>query len=217
LTHLVAALNHGYKNSMIETDKAWTHYERLSPEIEKRREKSYIDQDTREAFIKACPEPLRAFVQAINIMAARPSELRRLRVSDVDLNNHDPEKQSVRLTTFKGRGSNRYFPLPEGTLIRELFAAQIADKQPGDYVFTAMKGKKWGSANLAKQHNMVRDNGGFSKDFETYVWRHCRISDWARGNFPAPEVAELAGTSLEHIQRNYYKADSKTRAAMAGF
>jgi integrase len=216
MVHLIAALNHGFKNSMIETNKAWKHYERLSPAIEKRREKSYITQDKREAFIKACPGLLRAFVSAMNIMAARPSELRRLRVSDVDLTNHDPVKQSVRLTTFKGRGSVRYFPLPEGTPIRKLFEAQIKDKQPDDFVFTAKNGKPWGHANLAKHHNIVRDNGGFSADFDTYVWRHCRISDWAKVPFPAPEVAELAGTSLEHIQRNYYKADSNIRSKMAG-
>jgi len=217
MAHLIAALNHGYKNSMIETNKAWKHYERLSPAIEKRREKSYIAQDKREAFIKACPGLLRAFVSAMNIMAARPSELRRLRVSDVDLTNHDPVKQSVRLTTFKGRGSVRYFPLPEGTPIRKLFEAQIKDKQADDFVFTAKNGKPWGHANLAKQHNNDRDNGGNSADFETNVWRHCRISDWARAPFPAPEVARLAGTSLEHIQRNYYKADSDIRSRMAGF
>jgi integrase len=218
LVHLIASLNHGLKNSMIETKKAWKHYERLPEAIEKRREKKYIPQKDREAFIKACPEPLRAFVQAMNITAARPSELRRLRVSDVDLDNHDPERQTVKLLTYKGKkGSTRRFPLPEGTLIRKLLQAQIKDKQADDFVFTAKNGKPWGHANLAKQHNIVRDKGGFSDSFETYVWRHCRITDWARGNFPAPEVARLAGTSLEFIQKNYYEADSGIQSKMAGF
>ncbi len=215
MTHLIAALNHAYKNSMIETNKAWKHYERLPEAIEKRRSKAYISQDNREAFIKACPEPLRAIVKAMNSMAARPSELRRLRVSDVDLTNSDPDEQAVRLVTFKGKGAVRYYPLPKGAPVRKLFAALVKDKQPDDYVFIAKNGKPWGHANLAKQHNAVRDTGGFSADFETYVWRHCRISDWARARFPAPEVATLAGTSLEHIQKNYYKADSAIRAAMA--
>ena len=217
MTHLIAALNHGYKNSMIKTNKAWKHYERLPEAIEKRRAKKYIPQKDREAFIKACQEPLKAFASAMNIMAARPSELRRLRVSDVELMSEDLERQGARLLTFKGKkGGIRWFPLPEGTPIRKLFEAQVKDKQPDDFVFIAKNGKPWGHANLAKQHNLVRDNGGFSKDFETYVWRHCRITDWAKGAFPAPEVAALAGTSLEHIQRNYYKADSDIRSRMAG-
>jgi integrase len=216
MTHLIAALNHGYKNSMIASNKAWKHYERLPESIEKRRGKSYITVADRDAFIKACPEPLKAFVQAMNIMGARPSELRRVLVSDVDFDNLDPAQRGVRLITYKGKGSVRRFPLPEGTPIRELFAAQIKDKQPDDFVFTAKNGKGWGHANLLKHHNAVRDNGKFSKAFETYVWRHCRISDWAKVPFPAPEVARLAGTSLEHIQRNYYKADSDIQAKMAG-
>jgi integrase len=220
MTHLIAALNHGYKNSKIKTKKEWKHYERLPGEMEKRRSKQYIPKDQRQAFIKACQGPLRAIVQAMAITAARPSELRRVRVTDVVFNNPNPDeqdKQGVRLVTFKGKGSVRWFPLPEGTPIRKLFEAQIKDKQADDFVFTAKNGKPWGHANLAKQHNLVRDNGGFSADFETYVWRHCRISDWARVPFPAPEVARLAGTSLEHIQRNYYKADSDIRSRMAGF
>ncbi|MBW1903314.1 MAG: site-specific integrase [Deltaproteobacteria bacterium] len=218
MVHLIAALNHGFKNSMIENNRAWRHYERLPEDIEKRRAKKYIPQKDREAFINACPEPLRAFVSAMNIMAARPSELRRLRVSDVDLMSDDLDMQGARLLTFKGKkGGIRWFPLPKGTPIRKLFSTQIKDKRPDDFVFTAKNGKPWGHANLAKQHNIVRDDGGFSKDFETYAWRHARITDWAKEPFPAPEVARLAGTSLEHIQKNYYEADSNIRSKMAGF
>jgi integrase len=220
MTHLIAALNHGYKNSKIKTKKEWKHYERLAGEIEKRRSKQYIPKDQRQAFIESCRGPLMAIVQAMAITAARPSELRRVRVTDVVFNNPNPDKedeQGVRLVTFKGKGSVRWFPLPKGTPIRKLFEVQIKDKKPNDFVFTAKNGRAWGAANLAKQHSLVRDEGGFSDAFELYAWRHAKISDWARVPFPAPEVARLSGTSLEHIQKHYYKADSNIRSKMAGF
>jgi len=209
MTHLIAAMNHGHRNDMITTNDAWKHYQRLPEATVKRRGKEYIPLTDREAFIQACPEALRAFVSAMQYLGARPSELRRLRVSDVT-------KEGVNLTTYKGKGGVRMIPLQAGFPAHELFDIQCAGKQPDDFVFTTETGKQWSQANLAKHHNKVRDEGGFSDAFETYVWRHCRITDWSRVPFPAPEVARLAGTSLEHIQKNYYSADSKIQSAMVG-
>ena len=105
---------------------------------------------------------------------------------------------------------------PAGTPVRELFERQIDGKEPDDFVFTTLYGKQWSQANLAKAHNTVRDEGKFSKNFESYVWRHCRISDWA-DEFAAPAVAAIAGTSLEFLQKNYYKENSKINDQIAEF
>jgi integrase len=212
MTHLVAALRYGYREDMVESDKAWKHYTRLKKAIEKRREKEYLSAQEREAFLNACPAELKAFCSAMNCMAARPSELRRLRVSDVDLKD-----SKVRLLTYKGSsgGSIRYFPLPANTAIRAIIEKQVRDKQPDDFVFTTERGIQWTQANLAKHHNKVRDDGKFAPAFESYIWRHCRVTDWA-GKFPAPEVASLAGTSLKYVQENYYKSNADLRCAMAG-
>jgi integrase len=217
MVHLIAALNYGLGQTMIADDKAWKTYKRLKEAVIKRNSKKYIAADDRQAFIEACPAALKAIVSAMNITAARPSEVRRLRVSDVDFDNPDPDERGVALTTYKGNGSVRLFRLPKDSTIYKLFKAQTDGKKPDDYVFLSEKGKPWEQANLAKAHNKVRDDGGFSDDFETYVWRHCRISDWANANFPAPQVARTSGTSLEHIQKNYYKPKTGIEEDMAAF
>ena len=77
------------------------------------------------------------------------------------------------------------------------------------------RGLRWQQHNLAKRHNLIRDDNGFSEAFESYAWRHARITDWA-GQFPSPEVAAMAGTSLKIIEDSYYKSNDTIRAAMAG-
>ena len=69
--------------------------------------KEYIPLADREAFIQACPKALRAFVQAMQYLGARPSELRRLRVSDMT-------KEGVSLTTYKGEGQCTVDPTTGG-------------------------------------------------------------------------------------------------------
>jgi integrase len=200
---------------MIANNDGCNHYRGLEEAKLKRNAKQYIELEDRQTFIEACPDALKAFAQAMNIMAARPSELRRLRVSGVDFDNPDAGQRGVSLVTYKGKGSVRLFPLPEGSTIQKLFKEHTHGKQPDDFVFTTEKGKQWSQANLAKLHNKVRNDNGFSDSFESYVWRHCRITDWAGSLFPAPEIARIAGTSLEYIQKNYFKENSETRAMMA--
>ena len=210
-THLIAALNHGYKNDRIATKQAWKHYERLKADGTT-KDKEYIPKEERQDYLNACPAELKAICTAMNLMATRPSELRRLRVAAVDLKG-----KKVQLKTYKGpKGAKeRNFPLPEGTAIRALFEAQIKDKEPDQLVFTTSGGIPWTQPNLAKHHNLVRDNGKFSPAFCSYIWRHCRITDLA-GEFPAPEVANLVGTSLQYLQENYYHENEDIRSAMAG-
>jgi site-specific recombinase XerD len=209
MTHFIAAFNYGHRNDMVKTNKAWRGYKRLPEATLKRRSKEYIPIDQREAFLKACPEALRAICSAMNVLAARPSELRRLLVSDV-------KENSVKLLTYKGNGSVRLIPLGADSALKKLLDSQCTDKGQDDFVFTTESSKQWTQANLAKIHNRVRDEGKFNPAFESYVWRHCRITDWARKPYPAPEVAKLAGTSLEFIQKNYYESDDDIQTEMVG-
>jgi integrase len=210
MTHLIAALNHGYRSSMIETDNAWKHYQALPPEPHKRKPHGYVESAERDRFITECQDDLKAFVSALHYLAARPSELCRLRVSDVAL-----DQNLVRLLTYKGTARTRDFPLPKGSAIRELLKSLIEGKDGNEHVFQTQKKKPWTQANLAKAHNRVSARISMPGHFDTYSWRHCRITDFARAGFPAPEVAALTATSLEFIQKNYYKPDSTLQAQMA--
>ena len=210
MTHLIAALRHGYRLGMIESDAAWKHYQRLQPEPRRRKTRGYVSKKKRRGFANACPDQLKAFVSAMDYFGARPSEICRLKVSDVDLRGN-----RVRLTTYKGRASTRDFPLPEEAPVRPLLEALVKDKAPTDFVFTTSTGKPWTQANLAKAHKAVREEVGLPPDFDTYSWRHCRITDLVNGGAPAPAVSELTGTSLEHIQKNYYKSDASRLAQIA--
>jgi integrase len=217
--HLIAALNHGHREGMIKTNAEWQHYRRLEESDVKPGAKKDVPKQDRDAFLKACPDALRAICTAMSITAARPSELRRLTVSSVDLNHSDPDQQGVFLISYKGNRSKpkvRLFLLPAGTPIRELFAAQVADKKPDDLVFTTEKGKPWGQANLAKLHNKTRDDNDLHEGLESYIWRHARITEWCDEGYPASEVAVVSGTSLTYIEKNYFKSRTKNRIAMAG-
>lgn len=77
MTHLVAALNHGYRSGMIDSNASWKHYQRLPEEPHKRKVQEYVNKDDRERFIEACPKHLKAFVSAMQHLGARPSEIRR--------------------------------------------------------------------------------------------------------------------------------------------
>jgi len=203
MTHLIAALNHGYRSGMIDSDAAWKHYQRLPEEPHKRKVQKYVSKKDRECFINACPEHLKAFVSAMEYFGARPSEICRLRVSDVDLGI-----DSVRLMTYKGKARTRDFPLPMDAPVRQLFENQVKDKETTDFVFTTSSNKPWTQANLAKAHKVVREQIGLPDSFNTYSWRHCRITDLVDNGAPAPAIATLTGTSLEYIQKNYYKSDT---------
>jgi len=96
-----------------------------------------------------------------------------------------------------------------------LFESQVEGKHHDRPVFTTLYGKRWTTANLAKYHQVVRDRLKLSKEMSTYNWRHSRITDWVRAGIYAPAIADIAGTSLEHIQTAYFKPDESLQSEMA--
>jgi integrase len=203
MTPLIAALNHGLRLEMVSDNSAWKNYRRLPRSMEKRKQHQYLPLKERERFIEAAPADLQDFLIALHTLGARPSEIRRLQRSDIDLSNN-----RIRLVTYKGaRGSERWLPIPNRL-------KAVLERRNTEPVFTTETGRPWSMANLAKKHRAAQITGGFSPDFEPYAWRHSRLSDWSRAGNPAPEVAHVAGTSLEMIQHHYYKPSEDLHARM---
>ncbi len=130
------------------------------------RERLPTADETAAILSKASPA-FRLIYSALRQCGARPNELCRATIADVDRVNRIitlKEHKTVRKT-----GKPRRIPI--GRKFGELLDQAIGKRAEGP-VFLAPKGKGWRVSNLSRTYSRLRDNAGLPKDLVLYLARH---------------------------------------------
>ena len=202
-----AAMNYAHRR-MLVAGRPWDAVDPF-PVAEGSRQ-TYLTIAERRELLAACGDELRRFLTALLFTGARPGEMERARVRDLDL-----ATRTLRLSSHKGRGGAervRHFRLAGPALT---FFGELATGKGRDELLVGPRGwgrKRWsrGLRAAVKTVNARRRAASpaaepFPVGVVCYDMRHIAISDWLQAGNDIGSVAKAAGTSVVMIDRHYYK------------
>ncbi len=131
-----------------------------------RRDRIPTTAETEALLAKASPA-FRLIYAALRQCGARPGELCRAMIVDVDRSNRVitlKEHKTARKTGLVRR-------IPIGHKFGELLDQAIDDRKEGP-VFLSPSGRAWTVANLSRTYSRLRDQTGLPKDLVLYLARH---------------------------------------------
>jgi integrase len=131
-----------------------------------RRDRVPTAAETEAILAKASPA-FRLIYSALRQCGARPGELCRATIADVDRANCVitlKEHKTVRKT-----GQPRRIPI--GRKLGELLTQAIGDRQAGP-IFLSPAGKAWSVPNLSRSYSRLRNLAGLPRDLVLYLARH---------------------------------------------
>ena len=131
-----------------------------------RRDRVPTPTETDALLAKASPE-FRLIYAALRQCGARPGELCRATIADVDRAN--------RVITLKehktARKTGQARRIPIGRKLGELLDQAIGTRAEG-FVFLSPTGRSWRVENLSRTYSRLRDLAGLPKDLVLYLARH---------------------------------------------
>jgi integrase len=199
LKQLKAALSAAFRDGLVPSDAAWRAVGGFPGADEPRM--NYLPLKTRRALVRQAPADLRQIIEGMLHTAARPVELHRATRADLDLPH-----RSIRLTSYKGRGSTkrvREVPLTDAAL--KFFARLANGKSPGAPLFICATGRPWVEERRSEAFRELRQALGLADDIDLYDIRHTVVTEWLKGGVDPATVAKVAGTSLAMITTHYAK------------
>jgi integrase/recombinase XerC/integrase/recombinase XerD len=131
-----------------------------------RRDRVPTHAETEPILMEASPE-FRLIYSALRQCGARPGELCRATIADVDRAN--------RVITLKehktARKTGQVKRIPIGRKFGELLDQAIGTRTDGP-VFLSPSGRAWKVGNLSRTYSRLRDQAGLPKDLVLYLARH---------------------------------------------
>jgi len=206
---VVAALNLAHAElGHLGNPKAWT-LTPLSDEVEEEGATAvFLSPAQRRAAIDASDAYLGRFLRALECTGARPKEMASALVKDFD-------GQRLRLAHKKGRPPRlraRHVVLDKDAVI--FFEEQARDKLPTASLFTRDGVSPWDRHAWSKRFRAAVDEANKKLKGKSripvaagaYSFRHARISELLQVFDIDPlTVASQTGTSLQMIERSYYR------------
>lgn len=215
-----AAMNYAKRRGLVDTDKAWASVGQFP--VRDGRRNSYLSLEQRRALIATCDRPktveeleadkrnmpfcnaaLGDLLRGMYFTGARPGELAKTRVRDLNL-------LEARLTLIsaknkKGEERPRQFYLYEPAAYA-FFKQLTVDRKPDDFLFRHADGSQWFRHQWARGHRAAVKLAGLPSDTVTYTARHTVITDMlSEDGIDSVAVEETLGTSAAMIKQNYYK------------
>ena len=151
---------------------------------------------------KVCPA-LVSFLIAHMVAPIRPGAFAHMRVANY-IANHNGDGPTLYVGKDKANG-DRYVPLPQDLKTRTFFAEACRSKLPSAFLFTDENGKAWNGTSWNAAIHKAAAAAGLSEKITVYCLRHSRITDLVNNGTPALTIAALAGTSVDMIEKHYYK------------
>jgi len=131
-----------------------------------RRDRVPTAAETEAILAKASPS-FRLIYSALRQCGARPGELCRATIADVDR-----EKAVITLKEHKtARKTGQPRRIPIGRKLGELLDHAIGTRTEGP-IFLAPAGKAWTVPNLSRTYSRLRDEAGLPRDLVLYLARH---------------------------------------------
>jgi len=159
-------------------------------------------------------------VDVAAVTGARPSQIRRLKVQDLQADRTDPRLMMP--TSRKGRGKKKVLqrPVPIPTGLARRLAAAAADRQGTDSLLLKPSGEPWKKSDHARPFSRTVKAAGLDPSEVTiYALRHSNIVRQLLAGVPVRVVAVNHDTSVVMIERTYSRdigdhADALTRATL---
>ena len=234
MTPFRAALNAAHEAKTVTSDSAWKVALKPVEGADKSR-KIYPDRQEVKAIIQAAEPELALFLKALSMVPIRPGALAALRVKDFIAS-----KKELTVPIDKAN-SERTIALPEQ--VAAFFQDQCANKTPLAFIFTKddrpwtkdrwkvpfkVAAIKAGVCLIQRAPKEVKPSARMSKEriqlvqsctdtaTTIYGFRHSVITDLMNMNFPLLSIAQMAGTSVRMIEKNYgHLINRVTREALA--
>lgn len=190
LATLKAALNLAYRMGLVGSTAQWDRVESFQ-RVAKRRER-FLTLTERKQFITAASPELKRFIRALLLTAARPGEIAAAKVGDLD---------KTGLLTLEGKTGRRTIPLSPAALNHLI---ECAGKRKAEEPLIARDdGQAWTRYYWRDATQEARAAANLPDDVVLYNLRHVAISEMLVTGIDPMQVARIAGTSVNMIQKHY--------------
>ena len=217
---LKAALNLAARqDERVISRRAWQQGLALIPNATNDRNVILSDSVVRDLIAEAYNESreLGLFVELAAVTGARPSQIVRLEVRDLQ-DGCEPRLMMPASRKGKGNKAKSHYPVPISADLADRLAAP--DRPANALLFTRPDGKPWKRSNQAYPFRRVaRACGQDPAEVTMYALRHSSIVRQLLAGVPVRIVAAGHDTSVAMIERNYSRyitdhADALVRSAM---
>lgn len=191
---LRAALTRVLAKGTPGTEAAWQDALRPIKKAGSRR-LQYLDRQQRAQLVDAADRTAQPFLRAMCLLPLRPGPVAALRVRDFE------ERTRTLHVGNDKNGEPRLIGVPAVTA--NFLKAQSKGKGPNELVFTREDSKPWCRNTWKGPIKHAAKAAGLSTEPTAYTFRHSVITDLVIGGVPLLTIAQLAGTSVEMIQKYY--------------
>lgn len=132
----------------------------------RQRDRVPTEAETRK-LLKKASRAFRDIYQALRLCGARPNELVRARIEDLD-----PALGAIILAEHKtARKVGKPRVIPIGDKLADLIK-RVIGQRPGGHIFLDERGEPWTTQRLSRKYRELRDAAGLERDLVLYMARH---------------------------------------------
>lgn len=204
-TAIRAALNYAHDCGHVTSDMAWRVALRPTKNADGRRD-VYLDRHQRRKLLEKASPDVATFLRGLSLVPLRPGALAALKAGQFD-------KRLSTLTVGSDKaGQDRRIKLPATTAA--MFAELAKGKLPAAPLFTRADGKAWDKDAWKGPIKEAAIAAKLPAGTTAYALRHSAITDLVTGGLDTMTVAQLSGTSILMIEKNYghLRADHAAQA-----
>ncbi|KWF86293.1 integrase [Burkholderia diffusa] len=191
LASLKAALNLALHDRLVTTDAGWRTVTKFK-DVGRRRQ-SFLPAEQRHALVNACAPDIQQLVRAMLLTGARPGEL-----ANMCVKHFDREQGTLAL-----HGKTGYRIVSLSTSAITFFEAQTRDKIANAPILATEFGQRWNKDSWKKPFKAAVAAAKLPPSTVMYSLRHTAISEMIAHGIDSFEVARMAGTSTEMIDKHY--------------
>jgi integrase len=191
LASLKAALNLALHDRLVTTDAGWKTVRKFK-DVGRRRQ-SFLPAEQRNALVNACAPDIRQLVRAMLFTGARPGEL-----ANMSVRHFDREQGTLEL---QGKTGHRLVSLSTSAIA--FFETQTRDKIGNAPILATEFGQRWNKDSWKKPFKVAVAAAKLPSSVVMYSLRHTAISEMIAHGIDSFEVARMAGTSTEMIDKHY--------------
>ena len=203
---LLAALNYAYKCKWTSS-RPWDDLD-TKPETEKRKYTAdrFLEDPQIDAWVKAAPnQPTADLIRMGGLSGFRLGEIWNIKAGDVYADRS-------RIYLY---GKNKGRTVSLGAKVAKFLEPLLEGKSEDDFVFTYPDGTQWTTGRHKKWVKEAAKKAMPGKDYSFYDLRHTWITRMLKGGLDVLSVAQIAGTSIQMIQKFYAEhAFVKTKAEL---